>query len=309
VASRSGILTKVDLVSDMVQEFPELQGIMGYYYALAHNEREAVASAIKTQYTPSFAGDILPESLTACSVALADKLDLLTGIYGIGLKPTGDKDPFALRRAAIGIVRILREKSLALPLDQLISWSLHAYRYYAEVELSTSLNQELITFIFDRLRYLLKNEGINYETFQSVRAVSPSTIPDFMARIKAVSAFSKSQSCYDLAMANKRVSNILQKNNITEKLSIDHSLLKEKSESELMQEIEKCEYEIKDLLKSGEYFKVLSRLTKLKQPVNQFFDHVVIMDNSESIKLNRLGLIQRLHLLFKQVAAIGELSV
>lgn len=304
-AKRAGLLSKADLMTDMVNEFPELQGIMGQYYALASKEHQDVANALNEQYMPRFSGDDLPNGKVAQSLALADKLDTLVGIFGIGLKPTGDKDPFALRRAAIGVLRILKEKKIAISIADLTEWAMAGYK---ENKFAKSTKSDVMTFMTERLKGIYKEEGVKPGEFDAVASVQPINILDFDKRIEAVRYFATMPAAENLAAANKRVRNLLEKNHITEQLVIDKSRLQESAEIALFEATEQSEQEINVLLKGHNYIEVLSHLAVLEKPVNSFFDHVMIMSGDLTVRRNRLALLQKLYQLFRQIADISKLS-
>ncbi len=298
-AMRAGELSKADLMSDMVNEFPELQGIMGGYYAEA-------SEALSEQYLPRFSGDRLPKEPISQALALAEKLDTLVGIFGIGMKPTGDKDPFALRRAAIGVIRILKEGKISLSITEMLAAAIAVYR---DGKLLPETSDEVLHFMIERLKNIYREEGVNISVFDSVAAVEHSSLLDFNKRIAAVCHFSSLPESESLAAANKRVTNLLEKNNIVEALVIDTSLLRDSAEINLYDAIESSEHEIVALSKEEDYQEILSKLAVLEKPVNHFFDHVMIMDEDLTLRRNRLAVLQKLQALFKQVADISKLAV
>jgi len=305
IAQRAGLLSKCDLVSEMVTEFPKLQGIMGCYYARNDKESEACATAIKEQYLPKFSGDVLPKTLEGAAVALAARLDTLVGILGINKQPTGDKDPFALRRAALGILRILIEK--ALPLD-LIDLLKEAQKQYANVNFpNNELLEQAFSFFMSRLKAWYVEQGVAPEVFESVLACHPTAPLDFHKRIQAVQQFQNLPEASALAAANKRVRNILKKTDkrIPEKLNTDLMDLDE--EKNLAAQIEAQTKTVDDLYKNSDYTKALTTLSTLKEPVDAFFDHVMIMDEDLKKRENRLALLSSLQHLFTQVADISLL--
>lgn len=306
IAYRAGLLCKCDLLSGMVGEFPGLQGIMGYYYALAHHDNEACAIAIKEHYLPSFSKDSLPTTEIGCACALADRLDTLIGILGINRIPTGDKDPFKLRRAALGILRILIERSLSLDLMQLLT---EAQQAYSVAHLPNKAVVEMaFDFIINRLKYWYLDQGIAPEVFESVNANQPTVPLDFHHRLLAVCEFQKLPEAQALAAANKRVSNILKKNaEIHLPNTLDENLFELNSERELAKQLEAQAKAIHQYYQSGDYTQVLKQLSTLKQPIDKFFDEVMIMVDDEKVRNNRLALLMRLRTLFTQVADISLL--
>jgi len=305
-ATRAGLLAKSDLLSEMVGEFPELQGIMGYYYALKDNEPKAVALAIKHQYKPKFSGDTLPDSDTACAVALADRMDTLVGIFGINQPPTGEKDPFALRRAALGVLRIIIEKKFNLDLKDLISNSIKAYKAPLQ---NSDVSEQLLHFIMERLRALYQEQGIDAHVFAAVHARYPTQPLDFHQRIDAVQQFQKLPEAKALAAANKRVSNILKKQDgISIHNKVNPTLLEKDTEQVLASLLEKKSKEVEDLYKKAEYTKALTTLATLQAPVDAFFDDVLVMTEDEKLRHNRLALLTNLRTLFLHVADISLLS-
>ncbi|WP_119344782.1 glycine--tRNA ligase subunit beta [Facilibium subflavum] len=304
-AYEAGLLAKADLATDMVFEFTDLQGIIGKYYAKAQGKPEIVCQAIEQQYWPKQSGGVLPETNIAQSVSLAEKLDTLVGIFGIGQKPTGEKDPFALRRAAISVLRILKEKHLAISLDWLIDVACDAY----DDKLIYEVKKPLLQFFIDRLKVIYKESDVNPAIFESVLAVSHENVVDFDLRIQAVLAFLNSPVAEDLSQSNKRVSNILTKNQADAKvLTVDVDLFQQDEELALFHDLEKVNKTCQQMLKQQAYTEVLEKLTKLDKPINAFFDHVMVMTEDEKIRNNRLALLQKLHTTFKQVADIAKLS-
>ena len=306
LAHRAGLLSKADLMTDMVYEFTDLQGIMGKYYARAHNEHEAVCEAIEQQYWPKYAGDRLPNGKVAQALALAEKLDTLVGIFGIGQKPTGDKDPFALRRAAIGVLRILKECHLKIALSPLIQLSIESFAHH-QLQNVNELKESLMQFFVDRLKVIYKEEGVAAEIFEAVRAVGHTDVTDFDARINAVIEFKTHPACERLAQSNKRVANILSKNNVKQELSINKALLQEPAEFTLFTALTNTKARLESVLANTEYKTALIMLSQLDQPIADFFEHVMVITEDENVKNNRLGLLQQLSALFKQVADLAVL--
>ena len=304
-AQRAGLLSKCDLSTEMVGEFPELQGIAGYYYAKHDGEAEDVALALNEQYMPRGAGAELPTTLTGAAVALADKIDTLVGIFGIGMLPTGSKDPYALRRAALGVLRILIEKQLELDLNAALQVAIQQYGARVKTDGLIALVQD---FIFDRLRARYEDEGIEVAVYQSVRAVSPVSPLDFDQRVQAVQAFRRLPEAETLAAANKRVSNILSKAEGEVSAAIDSNLLQEAAEQSLASAIEAAEKSVAPFAADRQYKDALERLAALREPVDAFFDQVLVNADDPAIKANRYALLARLRGLFLGVADISLLG-
>lgn len=302
-AYRAGELAKADLMTNMVFEFTDLQGIMGKYYARLSGESEVVATAIEEHYWPLGAGAQLPTTMIGACVALADKLDTLVGIFAIGKKPTGDKDPFALRRAAIGVLRILKEKQLAISLQQLIDISAECY----DLNISDDVKQSLVEFFQDRLKVLYKDEGVASQVFDAVAETQYLNIYDFDCRVKAVIAFMQSPSAEALTQANKRVSNILRKNDITKALSINNALLVEEAEKALVDALTMIESSVNQAVAKADYVSALNQLSTLEQPVDRFFNDVMVMCDDQDLRETRLAILQRLYGLFTLTADISKL--
>jgi glycyl-tRNA synthetase beta chain len=310
-AERAGQLAKSDLVTEMVLEFTDLQGIMGYHYALHDGENQEVALALNEQYQPKFAGDQLPTTLTGCALSIAEKLDSLVGLFGINQPPTGTKDPFALRRAALGVLRILVEKQLPLDLSDLIAWSHAEYANNGQSEAlnNKDLEQQLINYMLDRFRARYEDEGIAVDVFLAVSARRPTQPLDFDKRINAVHAFSQRPEAEALAAANKRVSNILAKQDADlSNLSIDNSLLSEPAEVELATQLSALSDKVVPLFNEGDYQSALSLLAGLQTPVDRFFEDVMVMAEDAAIRQNRLALLHKLSTLFLRAADISLLS-
>lgn len=305
-AERAGILAKTDLATEMVGEFPEMQGIAGYYYALAHNEANDVALALNEQYMPRNMGGELPSTLVGCSVAIADKLDTLVGIFGIGMLPTGSKDPYALRRAALGILRILIEKRLELNLSELVDKAITLYGDRIE---NKSLNTQVLDFIFDRLRARYEDEGINITTYQAVRALKPASPLDFDQRVQAVELFRKLPEAVPLSFANKRVQSILEKitsNDIAP--SVDISLLQEKEEIALADAVKQLKNQVSKLSVDRNYTEALNYLSTLQVLLEAFFEHVFVNAEDLKVRANRYALLANIRQLFLGIADISLLD-
>ncbi|NUF28478.1 glycine--tRNA ligase subunit beta [Gilliamella sp. ESL0254] len=304
-AKRAGKLTKCDLVTNTVFEFPETQGIMGRYLALKDGESSEVATAIEEQYKPRFAGDELPSTAVSCAVSIAEKMDTLAGIFGIGQHPKGDKDPFALRRAAIGVLRIIVEKTLPLDLVELTSY---AASLYGDKLSNTNVVEDIVTFMQGRFRAWYQEQGFAIDTIQAVLALNPTKPADFDARIKAVTHFRTLPEASSLAEANKRVSNILSKAEITIPEQINAALLEAGAEGELAKKLAVLTDKLSPYFSEGRYQDALVELSSLKETVNAFFDSVMVMVDNEQIKLNRLALLKKLQNLFLKVADISLLQ-
>ena len=307
IASRAAELAKADLMTEMIGEFPELQGIMGYYYALADKEDKKVAVVIKEHYLPRFAGDALPSNLESAAVAIADKLDTLMGIFGINQAPTGERDPFALRRAALGVLRICIEKQL--PLDLKICLEYARELYAVSLPNDNSLDDTL-NFMLDRLRAYYLDQKISADVFAAVMANKPTKPYDFDSRVKAVMHFKTLKEAESLTAANKRVNNILkQAGDGVSHQKINPSLLKEDAEKVLAAALEKKIKMVEPLLAAHNYTQSLTILADLKTPIDNFFDHVMVMADDEALRVNRLTLLHRLRTLFLQVADISLIQV
>lgn len=304
-AKRAGKLTKCDLVTNTVFEFPETQGIMGRYLALKDGESVEVATAIEEQYKPRFAGDELPSTAVSCAVSIAEKMDTLAGIFGIGQHPKGDKDPFALRRAAIGVLRIIVEKNL--PLD-LIALSEFAVSLYGDKLNNQNVVTDIVSFMQGRFRAWYQELGFTIDTIQAVLALNPTKPADFDARVKAVTHFRTLPEASSLAEANKRVSNILSKAELAIPDSVNASLLEAGAEGELAKHVAVLMDKLAPYFNQGRYQDALVELSTLKAPVDEFFASVMVMVNDEKIKLNRLSLLKKLQSLFLKVADISLLQ-
>ena len=302
---RAGELCKADLMSDMVGEFPKLQGVMGRYYALHQKEDSLVCDAIEQHYWPRFAGDRLPENDVAQCIALADRLDSLVGIFAIGLAPSGDKDPFALRRAALAVVRILIENKLSLNIVDLFNAALDGY--FNKLESTESLNK-LTPFIFERLRGYYQDQGIRFDVVDSVCCNMPEDLYDCHQRIKAVNEFQNNEAATALAAANKRISNILKKQELVVNPAVDQELLSEVAEKALFTQLQSMQADVTQLFSTGEYLQGLTRLAELRPSVDEFFDDVMVMADDPAVKNNRLALLAELMQSFRQVADFSRLQ-
>lgn len=304
VVQRAATLSKCDLLTNMVGEFPNLQGTMGYYYALHDEESFECATAISEQYFPKFSGDELPFSLAGCCLALADRLDTLVGILGIGKMPTGDKDPFALRRTAQGIFRLLIEKSLPCDLMDLLEIS---KKLFGPELTNKNVIQDAYDFIMTRLKAWYVEKGIVVEIFESVMACNPTSPIDFDRRIQAVLKFQTLPYASSLAAANKRVNNILKKQENIHFNPTNSALFEFEAEHQLAKQIAVREKIVDALYKNADYEKALAELSTLKEPIDQFFDSVMIMVDDEKKKQNRLALLFSIRALFTKVADISLL--
>ena len=306
-AARAGLLAKTDLMSNMVMEFPDVQGVMGKYYALNDGEDAPVAEALYEQYMPRFAGDTLPSSGVSASVALADKLDTLVGIFGIGQLPKGDKDPFALRRAAIGVLRIITELSLPLDLDVLVA---KAVDVYGDKLTNQDTQSQVVDFVLGRFTALLQDQDVAIDVIQAVAARRPTKPADYLSRINAVAAFKDMNEAEALAAANKRVANILAKQNIDESsvATIEPSLLNEAPEKALYEALNAAQSEVSQAIQSQDYKRILSTLATLREVIDSFFDNVMVMAEDDAIRQNRLALLSLLRQLFLSTADISILA-
>lgn len=305
LARRAGLLSRCDLMTEIVGEFASMQGIMGRYQAQRDGEPEELAQAMDEFYMPRFSGDQLPQSKTGIAIALAERLDTLVSIFGIGMKPTGDKDPFALRRAALGALRILREHHLSLNLNSLLA--------KAQQQLTNHLTEDNVlvdveTFMLERLRGLYNDEDIAADVFAAVAAVKPDNLADFEQRIKAVTAFRVLPEAETLAAANKRIANLLKKVEGTIPEQVDDALFSEQAEHDLLQAINAMQNELAPLEANANYDAMLKTLAGLHSHVDSFFDDVMVMADDETVRNNRLALLNKLSAMFLQVADISLLQ-
>ncbi|QOC22608.1 glycine--tRNA ligase subunit beta [Wenzhouxiangella sp. AB-CW3] len=303
---RAALLSKCDLVTEMVGEFPELQGVMGRHYALADGEPEAVADAIEQHYLPRQAGDRLPESADGMAVALADRLDTLCGVFAAGQKPRGGKDPFALRRAALGVLRMLDASGYPASLRDLVDAGLAGFS--GQLEIADGLGDEIEVFIFDRLRPWAAEEGIETNTVHAVAAGRTGSIADFMARARAVQTFANNPAVASLIAANKRASNLLKQNASVSLNGIDPKLLEDEQERALYEAMEQTRERLDGHLKQQDYPVALAELAELREPVDRFFDDVMVMTDDEAIRNNRLALLDALQRLFADIADVARLG-
>jgi glycyl-tRNA synthetase beta chain len=304
--SRAALLAKCDLMTQMVGEFPELQGVMGRHYALASGEHPETAQAIGEHYAPRFAGDTIPDSLAGKTVSIADRLDTLVGIFAAGLRPSGNKDPFALRRSALGLVRILIEAEIDLPLNRLLA--LASNELAGQIEVSPELLLDAREFIVDRLRNYYRDQGFGAELINAVLNSDWDTLPDLDKRLKALSEFMGQQDAAHLAAANKRIGNILRKSEDTISREINTNLLVIDEEKRLFQEVENLEKQVVPLLEKRDYDTSLKLLAGLRKPVDGFFDAVMVMDDNPGLRNNRLSLLSKLKALFDQIADLSVLG-
>ena len=304
LAERAAMLAKTDLVTEMVLEFTDLQGIMGQYYAANDGEPEDVAKALNEQYMPRFAGDDLPTTLTGCAIAIADRLDSLVGLFGINQPPSGTRDPFALRRASLGVLRIIIERGLPLDLQTCCEWAEENFTVLTEQNTASTV----VDYMLERFRAHYDEQGIGAEVYLAVHARRPTRPLDFDRRVKAVEAFRQLPEAQALAGANKRVSNILTKqggDSIGE--TVDASLLRDSAEKALAEQVDQQSARVLPLFENGDYASALSSLASLREPVDSFFDEVMVMADDEATRNNRLALLNRLRNLFLRVADISLL--
>ncbi len=305
LAERAGLLSKTDLMTEMVMEFTDVQGVMGMHYARHDGEAEEVALAQNEQYMPRFAGDELPSNPISCAVALADKFDTLVGIFGIGQAPKGDKDPFALRRAAIGALRIMVEKELPLDIHVVVA---KAQQLFGDKLDNENVANDVFDFMLGRFRAWYQDEGIETDVIQAVLARRPSQPMDFDRRVKAVSHFRTLEQAEALAAANKRVGNILAKNPLEGEVALNNALLQEEAEKELAEKVAKFQHALAPLYAEGYYQTALTELAGIREAVDSFFDNVMVMADDEAVMKNRLTLLSQLQALFLEVADISVLQ-
>lgn len=306
LAERGAMLAKADLLTDMVGEFPELQGVMGTYYAHHDGEHTEVAQAMSEHYQPRFAGDALPSTQTGTVVALADKLETLVGIWGIGLQPTGDKDPFALRRHALGVLRMLIEKQLPLSLQSLLQDSA---RLFEENTHFTNPSAAVVAFIFDRLRGYLRERAYTAHEIEAIIAQNPDTFNNIVERLNAVQAFATLPEAASLAAANKRITNILKKTE-TEIApgKVQNNLLQEAAEQALYAAMMQVKPQVDAAFAQSDFTATLKTLAQLRDPVDAFFNHVMVMADDLALRNNRIALLSELHAMMNQVADISKLA-
>ena len=309
LVARAAALAKCDLLTGMVGEFPELQGIMGRYYAACDGEPEAVAEAIGEHYRPRFAGDDLPATELGRILAIADKLDTLAGVFSIGKRPSGNRDPFGLRRSALGVVRVLIECGLDVDIKALIA---KAVEQQPEGKITNAeLSTELYAFISERLRryFLDRDSGLAAETFDAVMVRQPASLLDFDRRLAAVQTFARLEQAGSLAAANKRIANILRKAGDPQGLSVNRKLFDHEAEEVLFNALDNARQKVQPMIAVRAYAEALNTLADLKDPVDRFFDEVLVMAEDDAVKNNRLALLGELRVLFLGVADISRLSL
>jgi len=308
---RAGILSKADLASSLVGEYPELQGIAGTYYARLNEEPEAVAASLEEQYLPKFSGDVLPQTPIGICLALADRLDTLVGIFAIDQAPTGSKDPFSLRRSAIGILRILIEKQLPINLVALVEQAIKGYSNAegSKIAKMGDTFTQVMAFLNSRYRAMYTEQGVSVDTIQAVQAINPHMPLDFDQRIRAVQAFSEMSQASMLADSNKRVANILAKSETSVADTVDEALLSEPAEQNLYANVKQAQTRVQPLLEQADYTQVLQTLASLDEPLTQFFDNVMVNSDDAALKNNRLALLKQVRALFLTVADISELQL
>jgi glycyl-tRNA synthetase beta chain len=303
-AMRAALLCKTDLVTDMVGEFASLQGIMGRYYASQNSESNDVATAIEEQYLPKQSGGKLPSTAIGQTLALADKIDTLVGIFSVGLIPTGDKDPFALRRAALGILRIIIEQKLTLDLKELVEQACSNFSHSFD---SSDVQEKVLSFLFDRLKGYAQSEGYSADHFNAVIAVMPTQPLDFMKRLSAVKDFTSLEEAESLCGANKRIHNLLKKapDNIADCFNSD--LLKEAPEVALNTQLQQTNAIVEPLISSQQYIEALKAMSALKSPIDAFFEDIFIMADDQDLRFARLALLEKIHTSFKKIADISTI--
>ncbi len=306
LVERAALLAKADLLTEMVGEFPTLQGTMGRYYALAEGEPAEVAIAIEEQYLPKVSGGPLPETLAGQMLALAEKFDTLCGIFSVGLLPTGDSDPYALRRAALGAVRILVEEKLELSVPALVERATAPLEHAFDRE---AIRQAVYEFILDRFKGYCLEQGYSADEFEAVLAVRPAVLLDFARRLAAVKQFRDLEAAASLAAANKRICNILRKAEENVVGNVDIAFLTAAEESALFAEIRQAKQDALPRLQRGDYTAALCRLAALRGPVDAFFDHVLVMTDDAALRQNRLGLLAMIRDLFLQIADVSKLQL
>ena len=309
LAERAAALSKCDLLTELVAELPELQGVIGRYYAINNGEAKEVAAALDEQYMPRFAGDQIPQTKTGQIISIADKLDTLVGIFAIGKAPTGDKDPFALRRAALGVLRIMIEGKLDLDLDACLKKAVENYADLAKDKLAIdNLVSQVFNFMMERLRRYYVDQDISADNFEAVLMRKPVHPYDFHRRLNAVVQFRKLPEAESLAAANKRIGNILKQVEIQDNIQFSDDLLKEDAEQKLATALNAIREKVTPLLDNSEYEQALSELAGLKNDVDTFFDDVMVLCDDVALKNNRLALLSQLSNLFLKTADISRLQ-
>jgi glycyl-tRNA synthetase beta chain len=309
-AERAALLAKADLLSDMVGEFPELQGVMGGYYARHDGESEAIAFAIEDHYKPRFAGDALPRNEVGLAQALADKLETLVGMFAIGQTPTGDKDPFALRRQALGVARILMERTPSLGLGQVVGIAAQQMQG-SPMRLAVAranAEDEVLHFVRERLEAAFRERDYSAQEVEAVLSTSPERLAEVPRRLEAVRSFSALPESSSLAAANKRVGNILRKSDAAPAAEVDAELLVEPAERELHASIQSVGRKADALFEKGDYQASLRELAALKVPVDTFFDQVMVNADDAKLRVNRLALLAALHRAMNRVADLSRLA-
>ncbi|GGY72534.1 glycine--tRNA ligase subunit beta [Pseudoduganella plicata] len=307
LAERAALLAKADLLTDMVGEFPELQGIMGTYYARHDKEEEEVALAISEHYQPRFAGDALPTTASGTVVALADKLETLVGIWSIGLQPTGDKDPFALRRHALGVLRMMIEKRLPVALSKLLEDAVSSFTGRPGF---VDPRADVTTFMMDRLRGILREKGFTPNEIEAVVAQNPDRLDDIVQRLEAVQAFAALPESSSLAAANKRITNILKKNEeaLAQAGTVNPALLQDTAEKNLAAAVTRVQPQVDAAFAAGDFTGTLKTLAQLRDDVDAFFNDVMVMAEDIGLRNNRLALLSSLHGMMNRVADISKLA-
>lgn len=307
VAKHAAMLSKTDLMTDMVGEFPELQGLMGRYYAEHDGESDAVCAAIAEHYMPRFAADKIPASVIGQIIALSDKIDTIIGIFGIGQPPSGSKDPFALRRAAIGLLRIMIEAKLELDLNSVL---IQAQAQYGDLLTQSDVVEHVWAFCLERLKGLAIDQGMSPDTFEAVKSLPICCPVDLMHRMSAVEAFRSSDAAANLVSANKRVAKLLQKEDVSlDAVSVDSSLFQEPAEQSLHALAEQMAGKVRVAVTHNQYSEALSVLATFRDPIDAFFDQVMVMAEDRVVRHNRLALLQLIRQLFIQVADISKLQI
>ncbi len=305
---RAALLAKADLVSEMVGEFPELQGVMGLHYALHDGENEVIAQAIAQHYQPRFAGDELPKTRLAQSIAVADKIDSITGLFGINETPSGDKDPYGLRRAALSTLRIVIEQEFDLDLVELINQAADGFAQFPGVACNQASREAAFDFLLDRLRAYYADE-FQPDEIAAVIECRPSRPLDFDLRLKAVATFRKMEQAQSLSMANKRIRNIMRKANDTVPDMFSDSLLVDTGERELANALVKVSSDVWPLITARRYTEALGLMADFRGPIDQFFDEVMVMTDDSAVRANRLALLDHVNRLFLSIADISKLQI
>jgi glycyl-tRNA synthetase beta chain len=303
-------LMKSDLMSDMVDEFPDLQGLMGGYYAAEQGEDEAVSMAIRDQYLPRFSGDKLPQSTLGQALAMADKMDTLVGIFAVGKKPSGSKDPFALRRAALGIISILREKDLNVDYDNFIEQSITVLESKTDMIVNEDAKTDVRMFFTERLRHFYINSGVSHDVFNAADTLNALVLSDLDERIKATENFKQQDYAKSLIEANKRATNIVAKADVAENLfegQVDSGLFESPLESALYEKIQNMDSEYQDLVASKSYAEAYRILAELAQPLDAYFEEVMVNVEDGKIRLNRLTQLAHVSRLTGSIADLSQL--